>query len=219
MQGHRGGSQGTRAGLHLPVRFVPFLVASLVACGLYWGLSQAESRAIYASWDKVLHGAVFFLMWWLLRWGLRISWLWLTALVVFVGGAEEIHQLFKVGQVASWGDFVADVVGAGLALAIYAMGNLLWLLRSSAEVPEASAPADGVKRNWGTHPVDWRGNLRFWRWDFYFVLIAGHERRALSRREQAIARWTLGFLLLAFGVFAAAAGAIVLFLIKVALGV
>jgi len=80
------------------LRVLPLLLSMLLIASLYWGLSQAESRAIYATWDKVLHAAVFFLIWWLLRWSVRFSWVWVTALVIAGGGAEDCGKQNEAGN-------------------------------------------------------------------------------------------------------------------------
>lgn len=188
---------------------------------LYWGLSQAESRAIYASWDKLLHAAVFFLIWWLMRWSLPLSWVWISALLIVAGLAEEGLQLFKPGHQADWLDWLADVVGVVLAAGIYVIGRLLWLLRDSVREREAR-PAPVLDplalATWGKHPLDWRWTFKFWRWQAYLVVLGGHERRELSLREQDVARWSVWFLIFVFSVASTAIGAVVVFLIKTALG-
>lgn len=211
--------------MKLPFRPLPLLISGVLMAALYWGLSQADSRAIYAGWDKLLHAAVFFLAWWLLRWCLRGSWFWISLLAVLAGGTEEIHQLFVAGHQADWGDWYADIAGVALALAIYGAGRLLWLLRESVADARASRRTAGegeataiAPQSVGHHAVDWRLSLKLWRWEYYLVLLAGHERRALSRREQEIARWTVGLLIVAFLAVSAAAGLLVLYLIKLALG-
>ncbi len=207
----------------LSLRLIPALVSLLLIAFLYWGLSQAESRAIYASWDKWLHAAVFFLIWWLMRWSVRFSSLWVTVLVVAGGGAEEIHQLWQLGHVASWGDWLADIAGIGVALTLYLIGRLLWLLRESVAEREASelTPdlAQSQLREWGQHDVDFRWTLSLWRWNYYFVFLAGHNRRELSLREQAVARWGVIFLTVLFLLVGAAVGLVVVYTLKVALGV
>jgi VanZ family protein len=198
---------------------IPLFVSVILIASLYWGLSQAESRAIYASWDKVLHAAVFFLIWWLLRWSVRFSWVWVTALVIAGGGAEEIHQLWQVGHVADWGDWLADIAGVAVALSIYTIGRLLWLLRESVAEPTASDAPLSQARGQGAHDVDWRFTLRLWRWEYYFVMLAGHNRRALSVKEQIVARWGVILLIGAFSITAGAVGLVAAAAIKVALGV
>lgn len=188
---------------------------------LYWGLSQAESRAIYAGWDKLLHAAVFFLVWWLLRWSLPWSWITISVLLVLAGAAEEGLQLFKPGHQADWLDWAADVAGVVLAAGIYVVGRLLLLLRESVQAREAQpAPVADPQAvaTWGKHPLDWRLSLRLWRWQVYLVVLGGHERRELSPREQDVARWSVWFLLFVFAVSATAVGVVVVWLIKTALG-
>ena len=56
-------------------------------------------------------------------------------------------------------------------------------------------------RAWGVHAVDWRWTLKLWHWHYYFVLLAGRNRRDLSRREREIARIALALFLAGFVVF------------------
>lgn len=188
---------------------------------LYWGLSQAESRVIYAAWDKLLHASVFFLAWWLLRWSLPWSWLTISVLLVLAGGAEELLQSVKPGHQADWLDWAADVVGVVLAASIYGVGRLLWLLHQSVQERSAS-PAPTVNpeapSSWARHPLDWRWTLSLWRWRVFLVVLGGHERRELSPREQDVARWSVWFLIFVFAVVATAVGAVAVLLVKTALG-
>lgn len=188
---------------------------------LYWGLDQADSRAIYAHWDKLLHASVFFLVWWLLRWSLPVPGWWISALLIVGGLAEEGVQMVQPGHQADLLDWAADAAGVGLAAAIDGVGRLLWLLRESVQTREASpAPvADAPPlASRGQHPLDWRWTLKLWRWEFYLVVLGGHERRALSALEQDVARWSVWFLIFVFAVVSTAVGVVVLLLIKTALG-
>nr|WP_232349049.1 3-phosphoshikimate 1-carboxyvinyltransferase [Neptunomonas qingdaonensis] len=74
-------------------------------------------------------------------------------------------------------------------------------------------------RKWGQHPVDLRGTLKFWRWRYYFVFLAGRNKRDLSRREQDLSRIATAFAVASFLLFATIVGLIVLYLIKSALGI
>ena len=230
----------------------PLLISMMLVMALYYGLNQFDSRAIYASWDKWLHGAVFFLIWWLALWSLRWSALWVSVLVIAAGGAEEIHQLWQEEHMPDLKDWYADAVGVALAAAIYSLGHGLWAMRQSvaeresmpelplrqdpfvrnllARLPEQSRDTfsdeqlQALKlalggRNWSRHLVDWRWTLEFWRWHYYFVFLAGHNRRALSHREQLVARWSVLLLFLVFLLASATIVALVLLLIKTALGI
>lgn len=74
-------------------------------------------------------------------------------------------------------------------------------------------------RAWGVHAVDWRWTLKLWHWHYYFVLLAGRNRRDLSRREREIARIALALFLAGFVVFSTLLGLLVLYLAKSALGI
>ena len=74
-------------------------------------------------------------------------------------------------------------------------------------------------RKWGQHPIDLRGTLKFWRWRYYYVLLAGRNKRDLSRREQDLSRIATAFAVASFLLFATLLGLVVLYLIKSALGI
>ena len=74
-------------------------------------------------------------------------------------------------------------------------------------------------RTWGIHPVDLRGTMNLWRKRYYFVFVAGVNRRPLSRRQQELAR--MGTALLMAGVIGCSMllGLLFLYLLKSAAGI
>ncbi len=74
-------------------------------------------------------------------------------------------------------------------------------------------------RTWGAHAVDARWTLKWWRWQYYFVFLAGRNRRVLTDREVRIQRLSMAAFLTVFLLFSAAVGILVLYLIKSALGI
>ena len=80
-------------------------------------------------------------------------------------------------------------------------------------------------RTWGTHALDWRWTLKWWRWQWYFVFLAGPEgeqRRTLSLLEQQIEHMgtaIVGLVLLLLAVALGTLGVLVLYLVKSALGI
>ena len=42
-------------------------------------------------------------------------------------------------------------------------------------------------RSWGKHAIDCRGVIKFFKYRYYFVVLAGRNRRELSERETKIA--------------------------------
>lgn len=201
------------------IRLSRLLISGLLMAGLYWGLNQAESRAIYATWDKVLHASVFFITWWLARWSLSFSWAWVSVLVILAGGVEEIHQIFLDGHVPSLDDWYADIVGVLGAVTIYLLGKGLAALRASvAERDEIVALERRDVAAWGRHALDCRWTFKIWRWNFYIVLLGGKERRALSSQEQALARLSVWVLISGFVMASTAVVVCVLLLVQAALG-
>jgi len=77
----------------------------------------------------------------------------------------------------------------------------------------------GSRRLWNRHPLDLRGGFSFWRWRYYFVILAGRERRRLTRRDILMMRSVTAFLFSVFFIFSLLFGLLVLYLIKSAFGI
>ncbi len=74
-------------------------------------------------------------------------------------------------------------------------------------------------REWGRHKVDLRGTIKFFKWRYYYVVLAGRNRRTLSEKERRIAVLMNAVLITSFVSFSMFVGLIVLYLIKSALGI
>ncbi len=74
-------------------------------------------------------------------------------------------------------------------------------------------------RSWARHKLDLRGTVNIWRSSFYFVILAGKNRRELSRLEEHLGRATMALMLALFVTFCTLFGLLVLYLIKSALGI
>ena len=74
-------------------------------------------------------------------------------------------------------------------------------------------------RTWGAHALDLRWTLKLWRWQYYFVVLAGRNRRTLSERERQVQRLSMAVFLTAFLLMSTAVGLVVLYLVKSALGI
>ena len=72
---------------------------------------------------------------------------------------------------------------------------------------------------WGKHKVDVRGTVKFFKWRYYYVVLAGRNRRTLSEKELRVAMYLNAFLLTSFITFSILLGLIVLYLVKSALGI
>ncbi len=184
------------------------LLSVLVALALFVGLSQAESRSIYHTYDKWLHASVFFLLWWLARLSLGWHTLAVSLAVLALGGAEELRQAFAPGRSADWGDMAANTAGVLVATLLYSAVRGLWVARQGLDQP-SHPPA---------HALDWRFEIRVWHWHWYVVLLAGTSRRGLTRQQRVVSGWVLGAAMVLFGTLAATVGTAVLLLIKVSLG-
>jgi hypothetical protein len=74
-------------------------------------------------------------------------------------------------------------------------------------------------RTWGAHAVDARWTLKWWRWQYYFVFLAGRNRRVLTDREQTIQRLAMATVLAVVLTIGTVLGVLTLYLVKSALGI
>ncbi|MGE6461288.1 3-phosphoshikimate 1-carboxyvinyltransferase [Pseudoalteromonas tetraodonis] len=74
-------------------------------------------------------------------------------------------------------------------------------------------------RQWGNHAVDCRGVVKFFKYRYYYVFLAGRNRRELSAKEQKIARFTQAVFLSLAVTFTILFTLLVLYLVKSALGI
>lgn len=74
-------------------------------------------------------------------------------------------------------------------------------------------------REWGRHKVDLRGTVKFFKWRYYYVVLAGRNRRTLSDKELKVAALMNAALITGFVTFSILVGLIVLYLVKSALGI
>jgi hypothetical protein len=74
-------------------------------------------------------------------------------------------------------------------------------------------------RQWGNHTVDCRGVVKFFKYRYYYVFLAGRNRRELSAKEQKIARFTQAVFLSIAATFIILFTLLVLYLVKSALGI
>ncbi|MFQ3204307.1 MAG: hypothetical protein ACI87I_000148 [Pseudoalteromonas tetraodonis] len=74
-------------------------------------------------------------------------------------------------------------------------------------------------RQWGNHTVDCRGVVKLFKYRYYYVFLAGRNRRELSAKEQKIARFTQAVFLSLAVTFTILLTLLVLYLVKSALGI
>lgn len=74
-------------------------------------------------------------------------------------------------------------------------------------------------RSWGDHKVDFRGTIKFLRWRYYYVFLAGRNRRDQTSRGRNISRLIQAALLSLFLCFSAGLGLLILYLLKSAAGI
>ncbi|WP_024601423.1 hypothetical protein [Pseudoalteromonas sp. TB41] len=74
-------------------------------------------------------------------------------------------------------------------------------------------------RQWGNHAVDCRGVVKFFKYRYYYVFLAGLNRRELSAKEQKVAKLAQALILSIAAIFIILLTLLVLYLIKSALGI
>ena len=74
-------------------------------------------------------------------------------------------------------------------------------------------------REWGKHKLDVRGTVKFFKWRYYYVILAGRNRRSLSEKEVREARVLTASIIAIFITFAVLLGLIIIYLVKSALGI
>jgi hypothetical protein len=76
-------------------------------------------------------------------------------------------------------------------------------------------------RSWGKHKIDFRGTLPvpFVKSKIYYVFLMGRNHRNLTRQEQLISAFTVAMFITLLITFSILMGALVLYLIKSALGI
>src|SRR5690606_14934 len=74
-------------------------------------------------------------------------------------------------------------------------------------------------RRWSRHALDLRGTLPLWRYRYYFVLLAGRNKRDGARRDQELGLAAKAMVATAFLAFCLLLGLVALYLLKSALGI
>jgi len=74
-------------------------------------------------------------------------------------------------------------------------------------------------RTWGSHAVDVRSTVRFFRYRYYYVFIAGRNRREVSQREKLVALYIQVMFVTGFVLVCSAFAILILYLVKSALGI
>lgn len=117
------------------LRLLAFSFFVLVLAGLFVGGHQPGSGNLIPSpWDKLAHFALYGILTILagIAFG-KISHPLLGLIIISIGGADEIHQIFVPGRHAGLDDLMADIAGYLAALILIA-----WLSRKTRMTPRVS---------------------------------------------------------------------------------
>lgn len=74
-------------------------------------------------------------------------------------------------------------------------------------------------RSWGKHKIDFRSTISFFSYRYYYVFVAGRNRRELSRSEKRRNLLIQSLLMSGFLTFCSLMGLLLLYLIKSAMGI
>lgn len=74
-------------------------------------------------------------------------------------------------------------------------------------------------RSWARHKVDLRGTFNLWRTQYYFVMVAGRNKRSLSRAQQKLSLAAKAGAITVFLFFSVLLGLVLLYVLKSALGI
>jgi len=74
-------------------------------------------------------------------------------------------------------------------------------------------------RSWARHKLDLRGTLNIWRTQYYFVLVAGRNKRSLTRTQQRLSVVAKAGAITLFLLFSLILGLVTLYVLKSALGI
>ncbi|WP_166424109.1 3-phosphoshikimate 1-carboxyvinyltransferase [Paraglaciecola sp. 20A4] len=74
-------------------------------------------------------------------------------------------------------------------------------------------------RQWGHHSVDLRGTISWFKYRYYYVILAGKNHRNMTRSQLRASRFVNAVLLAVFFTFSAVMGVLLLYLLKSAAGI
>lgn len=74
-------------------------------------------------------------------------------------------------------------------------------------------------RSWARHKLDLRGTFNIWRTQYYFVLVAGRNKRNLTRAQQRLSMAAKAVAITLFLLFSLLLGLVTLYVLKSALGI
>lgn len=100
------------------------MLLAMMLVSLFVGGAQHFAVGLFpAPWDKLAHATFFLVLAFLLRY-LSLPGIFVIAVAMLVGMADEILQAFLPGRTAGWDDWLADVVGATLAVILFRRKSL-----------------------------------------------------------------------------------------------
>nr|WP_249115830.1 VanZ family protein [Azoarcus sp. L1K30] len=99
------------------LRWGRIAVALVLTLALQQVLMIHAVRVLYLPFDKWVHASSFVLVTLLFAWALGVRMVCIAALMLGLGALDEVTQIFLPGRTASVGDWLADALGVGLAVA------------------------------------------------------------------------------------------------------
>lgn len=99
------------------IRSLGLALIILMLLALFVGGAQPLAVGLFPPpWDKLAHATFFFTFAFVLKRFVGLPTAIVLTLTLLVGAADEFHQTFLPGRVAGVDDWIADAVGASLAL-------------------------------------------------------------------------------------------------------
>ena len=106
------------------IRSLGLVLIFLMMASLFIGGSQPQAVGLFnPPWDKLAHATFFFIFAFVLKRLVGLPTALVITLALLAGAADEFHQSFLPGRVAGLDDWLADAVGASLALIRFKFGK------------------------------------------------------------------------------------------------
>lgn len=109
-------------------RRLPTFVTIFLIGLLFIGGSQSGAGSLFVTpWDKLAHIVFFFCLTLMMVSGFCFKVVYTIVLALVIGMLDELHQVWLPGRFAGFDDWLADIVGVGLAI------GMLYLRKRSCD--------------------------------------------------------------------------------------
>lgn len=99
--------------------WLPVIAFFCMLAALFIGGAQNGAGSLFPNpWDKLAHVVFFFMLTLFFLSGFNFSTFVTAVLALLIGVLDELHQVWLPGRFAGLDDWLADVVGVGLAICV-----------------------------------------------------------------------------------------------------